>query len=314
MTEWPDRCTIERVSGISREDFERRFILSDEGAGRPAILTDAIATWPARAKWSLDFFRERFGHLAVRVSAVNARREPSLVTAYELTLAQYIDYIRAEDLRRPPAAGESVGERPDLPPDAGSLYWIENLARREFEPLFDDFDVDLYFLDNLPARMTGEWKRFPFYLPYGNLFIGGAGSCVSLHRDFWSTHTLISQFEGRKQLMLFAPSAAPYLETNDGETLDPRAVDEWRFPDFGNATLHHGVLEPGETLYMPPKWYHEIVGLGPSLSLAMNTFTVHNIGAYLPKLLARPLMIFEALKNHPTMGRDIREQTFRKSD
>jgi hypothetical protein len=304
---WTRREPIERVKGISRQEFEERFLTSHGGVGRPAILLDGMEGWRCKETWSLDFFAEKFGGLMVRCWSRTLRREPDKVVGYELPLRDYIGYCRDGDLTQPPPGARSVGPVAELRQDAGSLYWHENFSRPEFAPLLDDFDPDVYFLDNLQARLRGDWKRFIFFCPFTNLFIGGAGTCISLHKDYWSSHTLIAHFAGRKHAILFAPTDGELIHDADGVPLDPRNLDVDAYPNFARATLFETYLEPGEMLFMPPNWYHDVLGLSPTLSLALNIFTVHNFGNYLPNLLSYPLQLFDTLSKHPTLRREVHD-------
>ncbi len=307
LSAWPKRGAVERVSNLSRAEFEARFITSFNGEGRPVILTDAMDHWACARKWSLDYFRREFGHLlVVRCWCRNSRKKPYFAVGYELELAAYIDYCRHGDLRRPPLQAKMVGDAP-LEPDSPSLYWYENLARPEFRPLLDDFDVELGFVDNLQSRLTGEWRKLVFYFPFANLFIGGAGANVALHQDYWSTHTLIAHLEGRKHAMLFAPHEGGHLFNQEKEPIDPRKPDPAQFPTFAEATLYECILEPGETLFMPPNWLHDVVSLDATLSLGMNFFTTHNFGEYFSNLLCYPLQIHQILSNHPVLSKAVRD-------
>lgn len=306
ITRWPTRHEIVRLEGISRRDFERDHIIGPDGHGRPAIIRNATPGWGCNG-WSLEGFRSRFGDLTVRSHARSSRVAPYDVVSYEMTLAQHIDYCRGGDLSVPPPQARAVSSRADLYPQSGSLYWYESLARPEFRPLWDDVDVDFPFMDSLMARMEGDWRRFAFHLPFANVFIGGAGSCVDLHKDYWSTHTLIVHLEGHKHVMAFPKSAGPLIKNARNEPIDPRMPDEKEFPHFRDAPVYVGLIEPGDTLFLPPNWYHDVLGLSPSLSFGMNLFTVHNIGPYLSNLLAHPLQLFEALRSHPGIGPTLRD-------
>ena len=83
----PRREPIERVAGISRREFEERFLTSHGGEGRPAIILDGMDGWPCREKWSLDFFARTFGSLKVRCWSRTLRNDPEKVVGYEPTLA-----------------------------------------------------------------------------------------------------------------------------------------------------------------------------------------------------------------------------------
>ncbi|HVX40328.1 MAG TPA: cupin-like domain-containing protein [Gemmatimonadaceae bacterium] len=297
---WPTRRPIQRVAGLTRDEFERRFLTSNGGAGEPVIVTDALDRWPAKA-WTLDHFRRRFGDLKVRAWCRSSRRKPYQPVGYEMPLAAYIDYVERGDLTKPPAGAVAVSEATELESAMGTLYWYENLGRPEFAPLLDEFDNDLYFIDNLQARLRGDWKRAIFYFPFSNIFIGGPGTCVDMHKDYWSSHTVIAEIVGRKHAILFPPGDAPYVHNAAGEPIDPRNVDPAEFPAYAKATLYEGTLNGGEMLFMPPDWYHDVLGLEPSLAIGMNFFTVHNIGEYLPNLLSYPLQLYSVLDKHPTL-------------
>jgi|GEM_PF-4780694 len=305
---WPRREPIERVSGLSREEFERRFLTSHGGEGRPVIITDLTERWPLHGKWSLDFFAERYGDLSVRAWCRSSRKKPYAPIGYELPLRDYIDYCRRGDVTQPPPGARAVTEETRLLPEAGTLYWYENFTRPEFAPLLDDFDVDVYFIDNLQARLRGDWKRLAFYMPFTNLFIGGPGTCVDMHQDYWSSHTLIAHLQGRKHAIVFPPSHGPYIHNDQGEPLDPRHLDPEAYPNHHQATLFEGFLEPGEVFFMPPNWHHDVLGLSATLSLGMNIYSVHNLGEYLPNLLSYPHQLLQVLSRHPTLWKELHDE------
>jgi hypothetical protein len=43
---------------LTQETLHQRFLTR---LGKPAILTDAIASWPALARWSFELFKTRYG-------------------------------------------------------------------------------------------------------------------------------------------------------------------------------------------------------------------------------------------------------------
>ena len=47
--------TVERRVGLSPQSFQTEFLK----ANKPVILTDFINDWPAKEKWSFDFFKEK---------------------------------------------------------------------------------------------------------------------------------------------------------------------------------------------------------------------------------------------------------------
>src|SRR5262245_7750038 len=49
---------IDRKQNLTPEDFIRDHL---QGVGQPVIITDAIQSWPAFAKWTFDYFKESYG-------------------------------------------------------------------------------------------------------------------------------------------------------------------------------------------------------------------------------------------------------------
>ncbi|MBK7522780.1 MAG: hypothetical protein IPN49_04420 [Saprospiraceae bacterium] len=45
---------IERVSGLTKETFKVKYLSTHT----PVIITDLIDNWPAKNKWSLDYFKK----------------------------------------------------------------------------------------------------------------------------------------------------------------------------------------------------------------------------------------------------------------
>jgi lysine-specific demethylase 8 len=77
---------------------------------------------------------------------------------------------------------------------------------------------------------------------------------------------------GRKYVRLYSPahSAALYphaggLHTNTSR-VDAEAPDGGAFPLFARAPFVEAVLEPGDMLYLPPRWWHFVKALSASFS------------------------------------------------
>src|SRR5579864_1469727 len=81
------RVPIERAHSLPPGIFYERYL---SGIGKPVIVTDELNTWQAPSKWSLDFFRSRFGS-----DSVIATVWPGNKYLKMMKLEDYIGYVQS---------------------------------------------------------------------------------------------------------------------------------------------------------------------------------------------------------------------------
>jgi len=106
------------------------------------------------------------------------------------------------------------------------------------------------------------------------LFIGMAGQITKLHYDWW--HGWLTQTIGRKRVLLLPPGESRYLYCHSpffgaldrGLTRLPPDLETLtgEFPDTRLAKRYDILLEPGDMLYIPPFWWHEVYYLDHAIS------------------------------------------------
>lgn len=103
--------------------------------------------------------------------------------------------------------------------------------------------------------------------------MGSAGVQLWTHYDVMDN--ILVQVVGRKRVVLFPPSDAPYLYlTGDkSRVMDIDAPDPDAFPKFSQATRWEAELEAGEVLYIPALWFHNVTAL--EFGVAVNVFWRH---------------------------------------
>jgi hypothetical protein len=104
-------------------------------------------------------------------------------------------------------------------------------------------------------------------------WVGSAGATTPLHQD--AMHNFFVQLSGRKRFLLFPPSAWRHLylfprfhlkdRNAQPNVRDPLATT--RYPRLAEARPLEVVLEPGETLYLPPLWFHEVEAVTPAVGV-----------------------------------------------
>lgn len=147
--------------------------------------------------------------------------------------------------------------------------------------------MDEYMKFSLEAalrfKLEGNWDAFSTNL----LLVGSAGVITPCHFD--EQQNLFAQLSGRKRVRLFPPEAwsrlYPFplnhpcdrqtrvkLPSTPGSCDLEDERDQWRFPQFKNcdeSNMEYFVdLEPGEVLYIPQYWFHQMEALTENTSLS----------------------------------------------
>ncbi|KAF0717749.1 Aste57867_2118 [Aphanomyces stellatus] len=153
-------------------------------------------------------------------------------------------------------------------------------------------------LRELAPTLVGDISPLaPFVLPsaaattFVKLWLGGPRVVANLHYD--ATHNIFHQVCGKKRFILFPPSAFEHLyihsrlhPSHRQSQLDvTRPLDELaaRYPRYdATGTVIDAVLDahvccvldrvdvtlhPGDTLYLPPMWFHCVIADEPSVSV-----------------------------------------------
>ncbi|KAB1211926.1 Lysine-specific demethylase 8 [Morella rubra] len=91
---------------------------------------------------------------------------------------------------------------------------------------------------------------------------------------YLAQHPLFDQVVGRKYIRLYPASLSeelyPYTETmlKNSSQVDLDNIDERLFPKVHDLEFQDCILEEGEMLYIPPKWWHFVRSLTTSFSVS----------------------------------------------
>lgn len=206
----------------------------------PLVCSGLLDSWPARDAWNPAALAERHG--ARKVTALfdlpgSGVLFPQDQRQYEreLSFARFVDRMNSATASAP-------------------CY----LAYKRAHEIFDPADCDFASLLSPDGHPTDT-----------RVWIGSAGTRSLLHSDL--KDNLFCQLWGQKSVTLLSwrnsRSAYPFPDNLVNSQVDLAAPDLRRFPRLKDAVLHHVQMRPGDLLYIPRGWWHDIRAHTPSVSV-----------------------------------------------
>lgn len=228
---------IDRRAGLTRETFAKEYLEPQ----KPVVFTDLMDSWPAKTKWTIDYFKKEYGDLKVPVVSSNFSKpgkgymEPDMIIPFK----EYLQIMEGgpNDYR----------------------MFLFNIFKYAPE-LCKDF--------SMPTIMDGFIKSFPF------MFFGSQSSVVALHYDIDMCNVFLNQFHGRKRVILFAPEESaniyhqPFTVKSEVDVTKP---DYDKFPALRKAKGYECTIHPGETIFMPSGYWHHITYTDGGYSIALRS-------------------------------------------
>lgn len=232
--------SIDRVEHITAEDFRTQYF----EPRKPLIITGLSKNWPARDKWTWDYFKSIVGEKTVGVYNNERAGAKTLVNGADdyIRFGDYLDMIQQGPVTLRIFLFNVFQHAPQLVSD---FTWPDELAK-------------------------GFLKKYPM------LFVGGAGSIAHMHYDIDLSHIFHTQFIGRKRVLLLennqskfiyrmpltVESAASFVNWRD-------QLDEANFPALRYARGYSTILEHGDTMFMPGGYWHHMEYLDGGFAMSL---------------------------------------------
>ncbi|BAT90800.1 hypothetical protein VIGAN_06208600 [Vigna angularis var. angularis] len=231
---------VVKKSALSLDKFLKDHYLSRS----PVIIRDCMAHWPASSKWNdEDYLLRVAGDRTVPVEV----GKNYLCAEWKQELITFSEFIQ-----RIKSGACSLG---------GPTYLAQH-------PLFEQINElrkDIFIPDYCFAG-GGELRSL-------NAWFGPAGTVTPLHHD--PHHNILAQVVGKKYIRLYSSSLSEELSphsgtmlSNSSQVVDLDDVDERKFPKVQELEFVDCILEEGEMLYIPPKWWHYVRSLTTSFSVS----------------------------------------------
>lgn len=228
------------------EDYVRR--------SRPVLIKRALEGCAALSRWSLDYLRQQGGCKQVPLKEWG----PSGIQTVQRSFNDYVDNLELYELRL------NTG---DVTTDQKPAY-LHDVPLTSILPEAD-VDLEKFPSDYFPNWYRAEWWKF------AQLFLGPPYSVTPLHFDCLLTHNLFFQIKGRKRFVLIAREQLKYCYPHHWRwcEVNVEEPDYDHYPLYGKAKPAEVIVEPGDSLYLPPGTLHYVQSLDRALSFNIDWHT-----------------------------------------
>jgi len=249
----PAAIGIERRMDLSKEEFLDCYYATN----RPVILVGEMTNWPALTRWTPEYLKQAIGSKLIEFQGDrigNARFEVEMEShRRELPFDQFIDLVSGLGIEK------------------GNDAYLTAYNSAKNTNVLSVLHSDLGFLDKYLSREADR--------PNGMMWIGAAGTFTPLHHDL--TNNFIAQLVGRKRLII-APASEigklcndfhVYSRLSDLENPQGGLSDFRRLHDL---CTYQVTLAPGEIIFMPLAWWHQVKSIDFSVTITYTNFLWRN--------------------------------------
>ena len=223
---------VERRTNLSVEEFRDRYAIP----GIPVVLEGLADDWPARSLWTFDFFRQHYGANDVTIYTGERKTRPRI-----MPLGSYLDYMETTE-----------DENPD---------YLTRWCLSSYPELAAQYRRPAHFpcwSDELPQEIRPTWKW---------IYMGPRGSGSVMHRDFIGSAAWNMLFAGEKVWRFYPPDQISRVYAGEVDAFQP---DYARFPLFAEAEGLSCVQRPGDIIFTPSNWWHQVRNETGTLALTEN--------------------------------------------
>lgn len=276
-----DPLPVDRVRGISPEEFKRRYFLP----GIPVLVEGAAKDWACSKRWTFDFLREHCGHERIKITQFKGLglepRKGDREFSDEMLFEEFIDQLLNQ----------------------GKTYLRFSSLLEAFPELIQD--LDLQYLKKMRCTRSGAWVQ---------TFIGGKGTKTLFHNAI--TEAIFINVQGRKRWQLVpahynavmnpSPEPAEYNHCAV-QAFEP---DLEAFPAYDCIDRFEVVTEPGDLLFFPAWMWHYVENLDHTIGVRYGwaslraALTGSPTFTYIRAFAARPSLLSTAWTTY--VKRDIR--------
>ncbi|XP_002977533.2 jmjC domain-containing protein 4 isoform X2 [Selaginella moellendorffii] len=258
---------VEDGTSLSYQEFRERYLLPN----KPVLVTGLMEHWRASRDWvddhgkpDLEFLARNFGGSKIQVADCG-EREFTDQKRLEMTVSEFVTHWKSDD------------------PERRALLYLKDWHFVKEFPDYGAYETPIFFSDDWLNQFldSNSWHSSGDTVPssdYRFVYMGPAGTWTPLHADVFRSYSWSGNVCGRKRWHLLPPEQTPFLfDRHKKNTVYDiyGTVDE--FPDFSKTSWTECIQNPGDIIFVPSGWYHQVTNLEDVISINHNWFNACNL-------------------------------------
>ncbi|KAF9158726.1 JmjC domain-containing protein 4 [Mortierella sp. AD011] len=271
-----DYSTITEIAYHESPPSYKTFLEQYLEPNLPVIIgPDLTKHWRARLQWvshdtgkpNFDHLREQLCHNPVEVPVADCQcKDFTDQKRSTMDLKAFLDEWEADSMANTP-----------------SRTYLKDFHFVRTFPRYDAYETPDIFRDDW---MNEFWtRRMDMDDDYRFVYCGGDGTFTPFHADVYRSYSWSANICGIKKWTLFPPNQEHLFCDNLKNTVyDIENVDPVQFPNFDKAKRFTIYQKPGETLFVPSGWWHQVHNIGDTISINHNWCNGSNLDLLLDSI------------------------------
>ena len=257
----PDPQNIEKVLEFPVKNSENmsynEFFHQHMVKNLPCLIKNLMKNWKAMTDFvinnepNIDFFATLDTTKEVPVANCSAKYFNSQEKC-SMTLQEYLDYWMS---------------------DRTELLYLKDWHFTKDHPGGQDFyQVPDYFKsDWLNEYWQDKNDDYKF------VYLGPKGSWTPFHTDVFGSYSWSANVSGYKKWIFFQPDTQPQNVYDISKVIPKSEDSDMKLKSHGDLEYFEVVQGPGEVIFVPSGWYHQVLNMTDTLSINHNWFNATNI-------------------------------------
>ncbi|KAJ1910035.1 hypothetical protein H4219_006294 [Mycoemilia scoparia] len=261
---------FERQESISVEDFAENYLKLN----KPVLIgLSATSEWRARKEWVVATKDKATGHIN---ETPNYDALLELFGDHTVTVAHCNQKYFSDQERTDMKFKNFINKIKNK--QEGSM--TTQLYCKDWHFVLEKPEYVAY---TTPAQFSSDWLNIycqskPNPDDFRFFYMGDDRTWTPFHQDVYSSYSWSANICGEKHWTFILPGQNHLFTDSFGNTIyNIHDYDKLRYPDFEKAKKIELIQRPGECIFVPSNWWHQVENRGVTISINHNWCNAYNV-------------------------------------